>query len=213
MVPCSWPMRLEPFTLTGTHVRLEPLRPEHATDLLRAADLDRSTFGYTPVPADLAGMEAYIDWLLGDAARDLVVPFAQRRLADDALVGCTRFLNVTWWPDRALPTEVEIGGTWLAADAQRSPINTDAKLLLLTHAFDVWGVHRVAICTDALNERSRRAIERIGAQFEGILRRHRASTGHATVPGTPRDTAAYSIIAEEWPAVRAGLEERRDRSS
>jgi RimJ/RimL family protein N-acetyltransferase len=201
-------MRLVPFTLTGDAVQLEPLRPEHASDLLRAAEVDRSTFGYTPVPGDLRAMEGYIEWLLGDADRDQVVPFAQRRVADGTIVGCTRYLNVTWWPDRPLPTEVEIGGTWLGAEAQRSSINTEAKLLLLTHAFDVWGVHRVAICTDALNERSRRAIERIGAQFEGILRRHRASTGHATVPGTPRDTAAYSIIADEWPAVRAGLEER-----
>ena len=206
-------MRLEPFTLTGDAVQLEPLRPEHAPDLLRAADVDRSTFGYTPVPVDLPAMEGYIDWLLGDAERDHVVPFAQRRRADGAVVGCTRYLNVTWWPDRPLPTEVEIGGTWLGAEAQRSSINTEAKLLLLTHAFEVWGVHRVAICTDALNERSRRAIERIGAQFEGILRRHRASTGHATVPGTPRDTAAYSIIVDEWPAVREGMEARCARSN
>jgi RimJ/RimL family protein N-acetyltransferase len=201
-------MRLEPFTLAGRHVVLEPLSTAHAPGLLAAADLDRSTYGYTPVPSDLSGMEAYIDWLLADAAKDVVVPFAQRRADDGALVGCTRFLNVTWWPDRDLPVEVEIGGTWLGAAAQRTPINTEAKLLLLGHAFDVWHVHRVAICTDALNERSRRAIERLGASFEGILRRHRASTGHATVPGTPRDTAAYSIIAEEWPDVRAGLRSR-----
>lgn len=204
-------MRLEPFTLTGHFVRLEPLAAEHAAALLRAADVDRSTYGYTPVPADLAAMQAYIEWLLGDAERDLVVPFAQRRMVDDAVVGCTRFLNVTWWPARDAPAEVEIGGTWLGAEAQRSPINTEAKLLLLTHAFEVWGVHRVAICTDALNERSRVAIERLGATFEGILRRHRASTGHATVPGTPRDTAAYSIIADEWPDVRAHLGKRCGR--
>lgn len=201
-------MRLEPFTLTGHHVVLEPLSIEHAPDLLRAAEADRSSYGYTPVPADLAGMRTYIEWLLGDAEKDLVVPFAQRRAADGVAVGCTRFLNVTWWPDRDLPVEVEIGGTWLGATAQRTPLNTEAKLLLLTHAFEAWHVHRVAICTDALNQRSRRAIERLGATFEGILRRHRASTGHATVAGTPRDTAAYSIIDDEWPAVRAGLHSR-----
>jgi RimJ/RimL family protein N-acetyltransferase len=201
-------MRLEPFTLTGDAVRLEPLVIEHAPALLSAADVDRSSYGYTPVPADLAAMGAHIEWLLADAERDLVVPFAQRRLGDDTIVGCTRFLNLAWWPQRDLPTEVEIGGTWLGATAQRSPINTEAKLLLLTHAFEHWGVHRVAICTDALNEKSRRAIERIGATFEGVLRSHRASTGHATANGTPRDTAAYSIISEEWPQVRAGLRRR-----
>jgi RimJ/RimL family protein N-acetyltransferase len=204
-------MRLEPFTLTGDVVRLEPLVIEHAAGLLRAADADRSSYGYTPVPADLPAMEAYVHWLLTDAANDQVVPFAQRRISDGELVGCTRYLNVTWWPSRDLPAEVEIGGTWLGATAQRSPINTEAKLLLLTNAFETWGVHRVAICTDALNDRSRRAIERIGATFEGILRQHRASTGHATVAGTPRDTAAYSIIADEWPAIRADLRKRCGR--
>jgi RimJ/RimL family protein N-acetyltransferase len=156
-------------------------------------------------------MDAYIDWLLADAERDLVVPFAQRRAADGALVGCTRFLNVTWWAGRDLPTEVEVGGTWLSASAQRTAINTEAKLLLLGHAFDVWQVHRVAICTDARNERSRRAIERIGATFEGVLRRHRASMGDATVPGSPRDTAVFSVVADEWPAVRAALRSRLER--
>jgi RimJ/RimL family protein N-acetyltransferase len=204
-------MRLRPFTLTGRFVALEPLATHHAPDLLHAADEDRSTYGYTPVPADLASMEAYVRWLLDDAARDVVVPFAQRRLADGRLVGCTRYLNVLWWPDREWPAEVEIGGTWLSASAQRTAINTEAKLLLLTQAFDVWGVNRVAICTDALNERSRRAIERLGATFEGILRRHRASTGHATVPNTARDTAVYSIIPDEWPGVRAGLAKRCGR--
>lgn len=200
-------MRLEPFTLTGTHVQLEPLTLAHAPALLAAGNRDRDTYGYTPVPADEAAMDAYIRWLLADAERDLVVPFVQRRLSDDAPVGCTRFLNVTWYAGRDTPAEVEIGGTWLAADAQRSPINTEAKLLLLTKAFDDWQVFRVAICTDARNQRSRAAIERLGATFEGILRRHRANTGHLTEPGKARDTAAYSIIDEEWPAVRRRLQE------
>lgn len=198
-------MRLQPFTLTGTIVRLEPLARRHADDLVAAAGVDRSGYGYTEVPHDLPTADAYIDWLLGDAARDTVVPFVQRRLADGRVIGCTRFLNVAWWNSRELPVEVEIGGTWLGADAQRSGINTEAKLLLLTHAFDVWGVNRVAICTDALNEQSRRAIERIGARFEGVLRRHRASMGHATIPATARDTATYSIIAEEWPTTSEHL--------
>jgi len=201
-------MRLEPTTLTGTHVQLEPLRREHAADLVAAGNRDRSTYGYTPVPDDLAAMERYIDGLLADAERDTVHPFVQRRLPEGDLVGCTRYLNIQWYPQRHTPAEVEIGGTWLAGDAQRTPLNTEAKLLLLTQAFDVWGVFRVAICTDARNERSRAAIERLGATLEGILRSHRMNTGDLTEPGLPRDTAVYSIIAAEWPAVRARLEER-----
>ena len=87
-------------------------------------------------------------------------------------------MNLVWWPGREAPVEVEVGGTWLAAAAQRTPINTEAKVLLLRHAFEVWQVGRVAICTDARNDRSRNAIERIGATFEGVLRRHRPATGH-----------------------------------
>ena len=203
-------MRLEPFTLTGTHVQLEPLARDHGAGLLAAANQDRNTFGYTPVPADEAAMDGYLDWLLGDAKRDLVVPFAQRRLADGAVVGCTRFLNVTWYAGRDTPAEVEIGGTWLAADAQRSPINTEAKLMLLTQAFERWQVFRVAVCTDALNRQSREAIERLGARFEGILRQHRPNMGHLTEPGKARDTAAYSILPAEWPAIRASLKARLD---
>ena len=201
-------MRLEPFTLTGTCVQLEPLTRSHAPDLLAAGNQDRNTYGYTPVPQDEATMTGYIDWLLADAERDTVVPFVQRRLADGAAVGCTRYLNVAWYTGRDTPAEVEIGGTWLAASAQRSPINTEAKLLLLTQAFEQWGVFRVALCTDALNQRSRDAIIRLGAQFEGILRQHRPNMGHLTEPGRARDTAAYSILPAEWPDVRARLEAR-----
>ena len=201
-------MRLQPFTLTGRHVLLQPLSRDHAAALQAAADRDRSTYGHTVVPIDLAGMQAYIDGLLQDAERDLAVPFAQARASDQSPVGCTRFMNVVWWPGRDTPPEVEIGGTWLAADAQRSPINTEAKLLLLTQAFDVWNVFRVALCTDAGNQRSRDAIERIGAKFEGILRRHRPSSGHFRTPGEARDSAMFSITDHEWPTVRDDLQRR-----
>lgn len=201
-------MRLEPTTLTGVHVQLEPLQLRHAAELVAAGNRDRSTYGFTPVPADLAAMEQYITGLLADAERDTAHPFVQRRLPDGDLVGCTRYLNIQWYPQRSTPAEVEVGGTWLAGDAQRTPLNTEAKLLLLTHAFEVWDVFRVAICTDARNERSRAAIERLGATLEGILRNHRMNAGHLTEPGLPRDTAAYSIIATEWPSVRTRLEER-----
>ncbi len=197
-------MRLEPLTLRGSSVQLEPLTDMHASALFEAAT-DRSTFGFTLVPDDLSSMQAYIAGLLGDASNDVAVPFAHRRLADGVVVGCTRYLNVTWWPHRDTPVEVEIGGTWLATDAQRSSVNSEAKLLLLGHAFDSWHVERVALCTDARNDRSRRAIERLGATFEGTLRNHRPAAGHASTLGTTRDTAAYSIISPEWPAIRERL--------
>ena len=114
----------------------------------------------------------------------------QRRIDDGTVVGCTRFLNPAWPLGRSDPDEVEIGGTWLSPSAQRTPINTEAKLLLLTHAFEVWNVQRVAICTDARNEQSRRAIERLGAPFEGVLRRHRRSTR----AGETRPTARHRRV-------------------
>ncbi len=200
-------MRLEPFTLTGSHVQLEPLQGDHAAALLTAAS-DRSTYGWTAVPADLAAMGTYINGLLADAAADTAVPFVQRRVADGALVGCTRFLDLRWWAGRTIPAEAEIGGTWLALDAQRTAINSEAKLLLLTHAFEVWQVERLAICTDERNERSRAAISRLGATFEGVLRHHRQQAGHHTQPGAPRNTAVYSIVPDEWPTIKHRLEER-----
>jgi RimJ/RimL family protein N-acetyltransferase len=139
------------------------------------------------------------------------VPFIQRSVETGRIVGCTRYLNVMWWSGRETPAEVEIGGTWLAAEAQRTAINTEAKVLLLGHAFDDWNVHRVAICTASGNERSRRAIERLGATFEGVLRNHRALIGDSvTQQGMPRDSAMYSIIDREWPEIRERLKARLD---
>ena len=204
-------MRIEPFTLHGTAVSLVPLSPDLAPALHAAASTNRSTFGYTAVPDSLPAMQQYIEALLADAQNETAVPFAQVRTTDGVPVGCTRYMNVLWWPDRATPIEVEIGGTWLAQDAQRGPINSEAKLLLLTRAFEVWKVARVAICTDARNERSRAAIARIGATFEGVLRNHRPSAGHLTAVGTARDTAVYSIIDREWPAARSALVDRTSR--
>jgi len=198
-------MRLEPFTLTGRHVVLEPLTAAHAEALLAAADIDRSSYGYTLVPADLDTMRGYIESLLAAERSDTAVPFVQRVAGSGEVVGCTRFLDLRWWSGRPTPDEAEIGGTWLRADVQRTAVNTEAKLLLLSHAFEVWQVHRVAICTDARNERSRSAIARLGAQFEGVLRNHRAAAGVESVPGTSRDTAAYSVIPAEWPTIRERL--------
>ncbi len=190
--------------LVGTHVTLERLRPDHVADIAAAGSGDRSTFGWTSVPGDDASTRAYVATLLGDADQHRAAPFVQRRTSDGAVVGCTRFMSPSWPLGRREPDEVEIGGTWLAADAQRSPINTEAKFLLLSHAFEVWTVQRVAICTDDRNERSRRAIERLGATFEGVLRRHRASTV-AGEEGALRNSAIYSIIADEWPTIRDRL--------
>ena len=202
-------MRLEPFALEGAHVRLEPLAHDHVDELVAAANVDRATYGWTAVPADHAGMTAYVETLLRDRASDSAMPFAQRRMVDGRAVGCTRLMNLAWWSGRDVPVEVEVGGTWLSADAQRTPLNTEAKLLLLGHAFETWGVQRVAICTDERNERSRRAIERLGATFEGILRNHRAQMGdNVELVGAPRNTAVYSILPDEWPDVRHRLTER-----
>jgi RimJ/RimL family protein N-acetyltransferase len=190
--------------LVGRHVTLERLRVDHVEGIVAAAAGDRSTFGWTGVPDGSVQASEYVEGLLADAAALRCAPFVQRRARDGAVVGCTRSMSPSWPLGRRHPDEIEIGGTWLAADAQRSPINTEAKLLLLTHAFDTWGVQRVAICTDARNDRSRRAIERLGATFEGTLRRHRASTA-AGEAGSLRDTSIYAIIDAQWPPVRARL--------
>ncbi len=198
---------LDVTTLTGRHVTLEPLGPDHVDEIAEAGAGDRATFAYTQVPHGRDEAAEYVSWLLDDAAHDRAAPFVQRRAADDTIVGCTRFLNPLWPLERHDPDEVEIGGTWLLASAQRTAVNTEAKLLLLTHAFETWGVQRVAICTDARNEQSRRAIERIGGRFEGVLRRHRRST-RAGEHGRLRDTATYSITADDWPEVQALLVDR-----
>ena len=194
-------------TLTGTHVQLEQLSLDFADELTAAGNQDRSSYGWTPVPPTVEGMQSYIAGLLGDQQARTAVPFMQRRISDGALVGCTRYLRLEWWAGGDLPAEVEIGGTWLAASAQRTPINTEAKYLLLGNAFDTWNVHRVSICTDARNTPSRTAILRIGASFEGILRSHRGSYAPGEENTVARDSAMYSVIRSEWPAVKLGLED------
>jgi RimJ/RimL family protein N-acetyltransferase len=190
--------------LSGRFVLLEPLQADHVDEIAEAGGGDRSSFGYTQVPDGRDEAADYVHWLLDDAAHGRAGPFVQRRVADGTLVGCTRFLNPLWPLGRADPDEVEVGGTWLSASAQRTPINSEAKLLLLAHAFEVWEAQRVAICTDARNEQSRRAIERLGATFEGVLRKHRRST-RAGEADTLRDTATYSITIDEWPTIEARL--------
>ena len=195
-------------TLTGKHVQLEQLRIEFADELTAAGNEERSSYGWTPVPPTVDGMQRYIAGLLDDQQARSVVPFVQRRLSDGVLVGCTRYLRLEWWGGGDLPAEVEIGGTWLAASAQRTAINTEAKYLLLRNAFDDWNVHRVAICTDSRNTQSRTAILRIGAAFEGILRSHRGSYAPGEENIVPRDSAMYSVVRSDWPEVKRSLEAR-----
>ncbi|MBK5331557.1 MAG: GNAT family N-acetyltransferase [Ilumatobacteraceae bacterium] len=195
-------------TLTGTHVQLEQLSLDFAEELTAAGNQDRSTYGWTPVPPTVEGMQRYIIGLLNEQHARTAIPFVQRRTSDGELVGCTRYLRLEWWAGGDLPAEVEIGGTWLAASAQRTPINTEAKYLLLSNAFDSWNVHRVSICTDARNTQSRTAILRIGASFEGILSSHRGSYAPGEENVVARDSAMYSIIRSEWPAVKHDLEGR-----
>ena len=207
--------RVQPRVLEGRHVRLEPLTLGHARGLLVAASGPRETYGFTTVPDDEAAMRRYIETALRDQEAGRALPFATIATATGRVVGSTRFGNIefwTWPPGSALqrgedvPDVAEIGWTWLAADAQRTPINTEAKLLMLAHAFEEWRVHRVSLMTDARNERSRRAILRLGAQFDGVIRAQRPGTD-----GTIRDTAAFSILESEWPTVKRQLQSRLDQ--
>jgi RimJ/RimL family protein N-acetyltransferase len=183
---------------------------------VRAATEARETYALTRVPADDKAMTEYIEAALADQETGGALPFAIYDLRSQAVVGSTRFLDLDYWsspsawpPGRsaprldAIPTVAEIGSTWLASTAQRTGCNTEAKLLMLGHAFDTWGVLRVTLKTDSRNTRSRRAIERIGGRFEGIRRAHARA-----VDGTVRDSAYYSIVATEWPGVSAALKAR-----
>lgn len=204
-MPCV-PEQLSTVTLTGRHVQLEPLSLDHADQLAAAAAVDRGTFELSPVPDGLDATREYITGLLAGQANGAVLPFAQRQLETGDVVGCTRYLDMHWWRGRPEPDEVEIGGTWLGAAAQRTAVNTEAKYLLLQYAFEELDVWRVAICTDARNQRSRDAIARIGASFEGLLRNHRLRAD--TDGPSPRQTAVYSIVDDEWPDVQRALEQR-----
>jgi len=200
---------LEPVTLNDDVVRLVPLSLDHVDALSDAAAEDPSLYRWTFVPRDRASTQTYVETALQDQAADHTLPFAIVRVADMRVVGSTRYLNVErWtWPAghafalRTTPDVCEIGATWLSRGAVRSAVNSHAKRLLLTYAFDVWHVHAVRLRTDARNARSRAAIERIGAKLDGVVRAERPASD-----GAIRDTASYSITAEEWPSVRAHLE-------
>jgi RimJ/RimL family protein N-acetyltransferase len=196
--------------LEGNLVRLEPLSRRHAADLARAAEEDRRAYDFTWVPrAD--EVDGYLHSLFQRTVEGKFIPFAQIRLTDQRAVGCTSFGNPRTWPDHPEVCAVEIGWTWLAASAQRAGINVEAKLLLFAYAFDQLGVARVDIKTDARNERSRHAIEALGAHFEGVLRSWSESWA-AGERGQLRDSAMYSVVAAEWPSCADHLRQRLARS-
>ncbi|MER5885256.1 GNAT family protein [Streptomyces sp. NPDC001941] len=212
-----------PVTLAGRSVRLEPLSLAHVPQLAAAGAADRTSYAFTPVPHGPDSAEAYVRSALADqeAGRSLV--FATVRAHDGLVVGSTRFCELDYWDGpvvwppvtrgpltggiEAVPDTAEIGGTWLAAAAQGTGVNAEAKLLMLAHAFETWGVRRVSLRADARNTRSRAAIERLGAVCEGVRRVHTRG-----LDGLVRGTAFYSILDEEWPTARRTIEARLARA-
>lgn len=186
-----WP---EPVSLAGTHVRLEPLSQAHRAGLIDAVkDGELWKLWHTAIPSP-DGMEKEIDRRLALQSAGSMLPFTVFD-AEGRVAGMTTYMNVD-----AANRRVEIGSTWYARRVQRTPLNTEAKLLLLTHAFERLDCIAVEFRTHFFNRPSRRAIERLGAKLDGILRSHQIG-----INGTLRDTAVYSIIAPEWPVVRQHL--------
>ena len=202
--------------LTGTHIRLEPLEYRHVEGLAAASATDSPLYQWSPVPQGKAEATSYVDTALASRDAGSAVPFAIVRhddrlddgVDDGVVIGSARFFNLErWsWPKghprhgRHDPDVCEIGYTWLALSAIRTAANTEAKLLMLTHAFETWQVLGVCFHTDARNQRSRSALERIGGTFEGILRAHRMAADYIA-----RDSVRYSIVAADWPSVKQQL--------
>lgn len=189
---------LQPITLTGKLVRLEPLSHEHHDGLVAAAsDGEMWDRWYTSVPRP-EGMRSEIDRRLGLMEQGLMQPFTTIRVADDEIIGMTTFMDIV----PAVP-RVEIGHTWNRQSVHGTGTNPESKLLLMTHAFEVWQVETVRYRTHKMNLQSRAAIERLGAELEGLLR-----ADSIDARGVVRDTAQYSIVARTWPMVKANLEHR-----
>jgi N-acetyltransferase len=200
---------MEDFALQGRYVRLEPLEFHHVEGLAAASAVDPSLYRWSPIPQGETETKKYIETALTWQEAGTALPFAIIRQNDGVVIGSTRFWNIEHWSwplghpshDRVLPDVCEIGYTWFTRSAIRTAANTESKLLLLTHAFEVWQVLRVCFHTDVRNERSRAALARIGGQFEGILRSHRMAADFI-----PRDSARFSILAAEWPSVKERLQ-------
>lgn len=202
------------LSFKGKYVQLIPLAESHAEELVSAVlQTPDPAFSLTSVPQTFEAMRTYIQCALEDQTKKNAIPFSILDLRADRLVGSTRFGNIEYWtwPDKAhplqrdssVPDALEIGWTWLVKEARRSGINTEMKLLMLTHAFETWKVHRVLLKTDSRNQLSRRAMERLGIRFDGILR--------ADMPafdGKIRDSAYYSILISEWPEIKKMIQKK-----
>lgn len=201
-------MNVESFTLQGKRVRLEPLDPSHVDGLAAASAGDGDLYRWSPVPRGKQETIRYVDTALAWRDEGTAVPFATVRSEDGRVIGSTRFFNLEYWAwpaghprhGRGVADACEIGYTWLARSAIHTGANTEAKLLMLQHAFEAWEMVRVCFHTDARNARSRAALERIGGKFEGVLRAHRMAADYI-----PRDSARYSMIAAEWPEAKQRL--------
>ena len=208
-------MESEGLVLQGRHVRLEPLDHHHIDALVAASAGEPALYQWSAVPQGKVETTSYVDAALTWRDAGTAVPFAIIRMEDGTVIGSTRFFDMErWsWPPgrprhgRQIADVCEIGYTWLTRAAIRTAANTEAKLLMLTHAFESWLMLRVCLHTDARNQRSRTAIERIGGKFEGILRAHRMAADF-----TARDSARYSIVAAEWPDVKRRLIGLLDRA-
>lgn len=199
-------------TLSGRSVRLEPLSLAVVDDLVTASSEDRSTYAFTRVPNSRDEMVSYVEAAMAEQAEGRTAPFAIRWLHTDRVVGATRLMNLEYWQGPMpwppgtrgvvgeVPSVADIGYTWLAASAQGTGVNRESKFLMLSLAFETWNVHRITLKADVRNHRSKAAIEALGAQLDGV---RRAETRGAD--DTVRDTAYYSILGHEWPAIRERL--------
>jgi len=196
--PLTLFMKVEPVILEGRHVRLEPMRAEHI-DVLCEVGLEESLWRWIPTACRTAeDIEKYVLLALDEQKRGVALPFVTIEQASGKVIGSTRFGNIDV-PNR----RAEIGWTWINPKWQRTAVNTEAKFLMLRHAFETWGCIRVELKTDALNEKSRNAILRIGAKQEGIFRSH-----VITDSGRRRDSVYFSILESEWPDVKQRLLDR-----
>ncbi len=186
---------LTPLTLSGSHVRLDPLTLDHVAGLAEVG-LVPALWALQPAPIESAAdMRRYVESALADQARGVSLPFAIIEQQRGRVIGSTRYMDIALEHRR-----LEIGATWLAPAWQRTAANSEAKLLLLTHAFEVLGVNRVVLKTEALNTQSRAAILRLGAKEEGTFRQHLIADS-----GRKRDMVYFALLAEDWPMVRERL--------
>lgn len=197
------------IVLEGLEVTLRPMELTDASALAAASAEDRTHYGFNTVPDGPDATRRYVEHALTNRARGARFPFCIVR--GQAVVGTTSYSDFQPWPwpahaqalQRTRPDAVEIGYTWLAASAQRTRVNSEAKFLLLQYAFETWQVHRVSLRTDERNKRSRAAIERLGAKLDGVLRANQPGWD-----GAVRNSAFYSIVADEWPEVKSRLSQR-----